>query len=615
MRNNQVGAKLDRHGRCTWRVWAPLAQTAKIVLFGPSESSESAITMTRDSLGYFEGQCDDVQSGQRYFVRLDDRVSLPDPASKWQPDGVHKPSAVWCPDHFQWTDHAWQGVALSELVVYEMHVGTFTAEGSFAAIIPRLAELRQLGVTAIELMPVGQFPGERGWGYDGTYWFAVQQSYGGPSELQRLVNACHACGMAVILDVVYNHFGPEGNYLSQFGPYFTDKYDTPWGSAVHFDGESSKPVRDFVLDNIRHWIRNFHFDGFRLDAIHAIHDESPVHILAETKEVALLEAKPFNRPIHIIAESNLNDVRLLDDAEKSGYGLDAQWSDDFHHCVHTLLTGERDGYYADFDQPAEQLVKSLNDVFVHDGCHSPYRGANHGAPVGVHTGEKFVISIQTHDQVGNRAIGDRFGTLLSPAQQRLAAGLMLIAPNVPMLFMGEEYGESRPFPFFCDFGDEGLREAVRKGRREEFSSFAWPNELPDPMAKQTFESAILSWDWPAGSTNAGLRNLYVELLQLRRTHPVGQNYKDRLAELITSNGNSVLRLARGGADNQIEHLVAYFNLSDKLVDVPSLDELSLNVLLNSDEERFGGSAVGDEPIKQLQPFAFIITSRRGSNET
>jgi maltooligosyltrehalose trehalohydrolase len=597
--SRHFGARLSADGRCAWRLWAPRATTAELVLYDASSRDAAVHPMTSEQDGFFSCSLPSPSVGQRYAFRLDGNAPRPDPASRWQPDGVHAPSALWRPDDFRWTDRDWPGIPLKELVIYELHVGTFTPQGTFAAIIPRLSALRDLGITAIELMPVGQFPGKRGWGYDGVFWFAVQQSYGGPGELQRLVDACHAHGLALILDVVYNHLGPEGNYLGEFGPFFTDRHQTPWGAAVNFDGPSSRAVRDFVLENVTQWIRDFHVDGLRLDAIHAIVDDSTPHILAEIKQVAAIEAERCGRPVHVIAESNLNDVRLLDPPETGGYGLDAQWSDDFHHCVHTLLTGERGGYYADFDDPPRQLVKSLNQFFVYDGCYSTYRKRPHGRPVGDHSGERFVVSIQTHDQVGNRACGDRFGTLLSAEQQRLAAGLLLLAPNLPLLFMGEEYGEGRPFPFFCEFSDEALREAVRKGRREEFKAFGWMGELPDPSAPETFASAILSWSWPDGSAQAGLRNLYRELLAWRRSHPALGDFAHRAAKLMTDNHASVLHLVRGDPRRPKDCLHAFFNLAREPVPLPAPAE---ELRLHSEEPRFGGTA----PRDVLSAYAFAV---------
>jgi maltooligosyltrehalose trehalohydrolase len=539
MTNNTTRFNSPRHGFQSvgeggvWNVWAPKAQRLDLVLFH-GRSDREVVRMEPVERSWYRCHRPVVPTGLRYAFQLDGNAPRPDPASRWQPDGVHAPSAIWRPNRETSSgetgappsgdSNAWIGLRQDQMVLYELHVGTFTREGTFDAVIPRLTELKDLGVTAIELMPVGQFPGARGWGYDGTYWFAPQSSYGGPAGLLRLVAACHRVGLGIFLDVIYNHLGPEGNYLHEFGPYFTERYSTPWGAAVNFDGEGCEGARTLVLDNVRHWLHEFGFDGLRLDAVHAIFDNSPAHILADIQRVATEEGTRLGRRIQVIAESDLNDTLILAPADGSpddrlGYGVDAQWCDDFHHTVHALVTGERNGYYADFDDPCRQLVKALDAVFVYDGQHSRVRGRPHGAPAKGCSGERFVVSIQTHDQVGNRARGERLASLTTPAQMRLAAGLLLFAPRLPMLFMGEEYGETNPFPFFCDFGDPALRAAVQRGREAEFAGFAWSGDVPDATAADTFESAILSWSWQNDLTRHGLRQLYRDLLALRRDHP------------------------------------------------------------------------------------------------
>ena len=486
-----------------------------------------------------------------------------------------------------------------------MHVGTFTPEGTFAAIIPRLDALRELGITAIELMPVGQFPGGRGWGYDGVYWFAVQNSYGGPHELQRLVDACHGRGIAVLLDVIYNHLGPEGNYLPEYGPYITDRHSTPWGGAINYDDANGHGVRRFVLENVRHWIHDFHLDGLRLDAVHAIHDTSSPDILAEIERVATDPSTCGGRVVHVIAESNLNDVRQLAPRDFGGIGLHAQWNDDFHHCVHALLTGERAGYYQDFSDPARQLTKSLNQVFVYDGCYSSYRDRKHGTPAVGYSGDRFVVSIQTHDQVGNRALGERLHALVESAEQRLAAGLLLLSPYIPLLFMGEEYGEIRPFPFFCDLGDPNLQEAVRRGRREEFAKFNWGEQIPDPCALATFESARLTWQWELKPHQVGLRKLYGELLRLRRVLPEFRDFAHRRATLETDDQRSLLVLSRGNPNRDGQIATAVFNLTPTECQPPVLPGNCL-VVLCSELLCFGGSLAECVPQQWMQPFEFRV---------
>lgn len=607
MKPSLLGATLEPNGICTWRTWAPRAHSVQLILCDAAGREQQSHEMLRDTGGRYWIQLADQVPGRRYGFRLDGGPVRPDPASRWQPQGVHSASALWCPNTFHWQDHSWSGGPLVDLVIYELHTGTFTPQGNFAAIIPRLRELRDLGITALELMPIAQFPGNHGWGYDGVHWFAVQESYGGPLELQRLVDACHSHGLGVILDVVYNHLGPEGNYLGEFGPIFTDRHHTPWGSAINFDGPDSLGVRDLVLDNVRLWIRDFHVDGLRLDAVHAIYDDSSHSILAEIKQVAVDEARRLGRSVHVIAESNLNDVKVLCREADGGYELDAQWSDDFHHAVHALLTGERDGYYVDFSDPPRQLAKAIENVFVFDGGFSSYRQRCHGRPVGGHGGERFIISIQTHDQVGNRAHGERFGELLTPAQLRLAAGLLLLTPNLPLLFMGEEYGETNRFAFFCDFGDPTLREAVTRGRQREFDGFAWARELPDPNSPATRDAAVLSWNWPAETWHAGLRSLYRELLALRRGHPALRDFRHRTARLWPGTGTPmILVLERGEHGSPQNQLAAVFNLLDRAVNVASIVAEAGEVLLCSDDRRFGGTGKFASGSFELPPFSFVL---------
>jgi maltooligosyltrehalose trehalohydrolase len=603
----RCGALGESNGRVTWRVWAPRAKQVDLVLFAEGGPNES-IPLAAGARGFFSCVRTGIVEGQRYAYRLDGGPQRPDPASRWQPDGVHHPSAVWFPGQFPWTDAGWGGVRRENLVIYELHVGTFTREGTFDAIVPRLAALRDLGITAIELMPVSQFPGDRGWGYDGVHPFAVQNSYGGPRGLQRLVDACHERGLGVILDVVYNHLGPEGNYAAEFGPYFSDHHHTPWGGAVNFDDRGSDPVRAFVLQNVRQWVRDFHLDGLRLDAIDAICDFGAVHILREIKTAAADEARRPGRPFHVIAESCLNDVRVLDDIEHGGYGLDAQWNDDFHHSVHALLTGEQHGYYADFGETGH-LVKALNQTFVNDGGYSRFRDRRHGAPIGDHSGDRFVVSIQNHDQIGNRAQGDRFGTLLSAAGQRLAAGLLLLAPHVPLLFMGEEYGETRPFPFFCSFSDQALIAAVRRGRREEFAQFNWQGEVPDPQSKRIFASAELSWSWPEGSRQAGLRRLYRDLLAARRTIPALGDFRHRTAGMTGTGDERLLRLRRGAENTGAPIVEIWFNLSDRPGRIPADSIAPARKLLVSESREYGGARDGSQEENVLLPFEFVILDR------
>ncbi|HEV3304778.1 MAG TPA: malto-oligosyltrehalose trehalohydrolase [Planctomycetaceae bacterium] len=592
-----------------WRVWAPRARQVDLLLAdrGSGEAAFRKIAMEPEARGHFVYREEHIAEGQRYSFSIDSGPARPDPASRWQPDGLHRPSAVIRLDRFDWSEGRWKGLSRSELVIYELHVGTFTPEGTFDSLIGRLVELRDLGVTAIELMPVSQFPGGRSWGYDLAHPFAVQNTYGGPRGLQRLVAASHRVGLAVILDVIYNHFGPEGTYLGDFGPYFTDRYNTPWGRAINYDDAGSDEVRAFVLDNVRMWIRDFHVDGLRVDAVHAVYDFGTRHILREIKEVADAEALRLGRPVHVIAESDLNDARLLNPPKCGGYGLDAQWSDDFHHAAHAFLTGERTNYYADFGRP-EQIVKAINHQFVYDGIYSPFRGRRHGGPAGDHSGDRFVVAIQNHDQIGNRPRGDRLGTILEPGQQRLAAGLLLLAPAIPLIFMGEEYDETRPFPYFCSFEDPQIADAARRGRRSEFAYQGNEDEVPDPQARETFESAKLSWSWK-GSRQAGLRNLYQTLLAMRRRwFPLSKSLGHR-ASLVKggSDGALLLRLDRTiSTEEGDSQLVAVFNIESRPQRLPKSEQIDGCLLLLSEDSQFGGARSDNDGQEMLLPFEFWV---------
>lgn len=531
--------------------------------------------------GYFRYIGRHAAAGLQYAYLLDGG-EFPDPASRRQPQGVHQPSAVFWPDEYEWHDRDWGGVALDDLVLYELHVGTFTPAGTLDAIIPRLEELRQLGVTALELMPIAAFPGRRNWGYDGVYPRSVQDSYGGPAALQRFVDAAHGQDLAVVLDVVFNHLGPEGNYLQRYGPYFTERYHTPWGAAFNFDGPDSDAVRQFVIETARGWIRDFHVDGLRLDAIHAIYDFGARHVLEELQAAVQAEAARQNRTVHIIAESNRNDPRWVTDSREGGHGLDAVWNDDFHHALHAYLTGERDGYYCAYGSAAD-VVKAFNQAHVYDGQYNPYRRRRHGVPAGNCDRRRFVVSVQTHDQVGNRANADRWASLVSPTEQRLACALLLVSPFTPLLFMGEEYGETRPFPYFCSFGDPELAAAVRRGRRRDalVRGFSQAHDLLDPNKEQTFDRAVLSWDWLASSQQSGLRQLYCDLLAARRSWP---GLRDRqTTEASLSADGQLLTIVRGS--NQPVLVLA--NLSQHCLPLPPAI-VERPWLLSTEAVRYGG---------------------------
>ncbi|MDQ4068615.1 MAG: malto-oligosyltrehalose trehalohydrolase, partial [Actinomycetota bacterium] len=444
----------------------------------------------------------------------------PDPRSPWQPEGVHGPSRLVDHSAFAWTDDGWDGgVPLAQAVVYELHVDTFSPDETYDGAIPYLDHLVDLGITHVELLPVVEYPGRWGWGYDGVDLYAPNSGDGGPDGLKRLIDACHGKGLGVIFDVVYNHLGPSGNYLGEYGPYFTQKYGTPWGEAVNLDGPDSDPVREFVIDNALMWLRDYHADGLRLDAVHAIVDTSALHILEElANRVDELESL-VRSPKFLIAESDLNDPRIVAGRQVGGYGMDAQWSDDFHHALHAVLTGERAGYYADFGSVA-QLAKALRQAFVYDGQHSPHRRRRHGrTPAGI-PATRFLGYLQNHDQIGNRAKGERSSMLVSEGLLRVAAAIVLLGPWVPMLFQGEEWAASTPFQYFTDHDDPELGRAVTEGRRREFASFGWdPSEVPDPQDPQTFRRSKLDWDEVRRPRHAGLLDWHKQLIALRRSTP------------------------------------------------------------------------------------------------
>lgn len=598
LRQRSCGTLEEGNGGIRWRVWAPRAERIELVLFGGAD--RRTYPMQREENGFFHAVLSDARERQRYAYRLNNGPERPDPCSLWQPDGVHNPSAVVRPRRFSWTDGDWKGMPREDLVFYELHVGTFTMEGTFEAIIPRLPALRELGVTALELMPVAQFPGPRNWGYDGVHLYAAQNSYGGPYGLQKLVDACHAAGLAIFLDVVYNHLGPEGNYLGEFGPYFTDRYRTSWGPALNFDGPGSDAVRDFILDNVRMWIGEFHFDGLRLDAVHAIFDSRPRHILHEIKQAA--DEAAAGRRVHIIAESLVNDVRMVRESERGGHGLDAEWNEDFHHALHSYLTGERHGKYSDFAE-VRSLARMMRQTFHLDGSvYSAYRGRHWGGPDEGLPGDRFVIGVQNHDHVGNRPRGDRLAALVDPAQQRLAASLMLLSPYLPLLFMGEEYGEDNPFPFFCSFHNRNLIENVRQGRRRDYG-FAANAVMLDPQAESTFAAAKLSWSWPEGSHHAGLRRLHADLLAARKHWPALRDFTYRTVRLVPDEqAPALLHLTRGREDE----LHVYCNLAGQAQALPNGASKDRVLLFSSEMASYHGRREPGASWEQLLPYECIV---------
>jgi maltooligosyltrehalose trehalohydrolase len=607
----RLGASFLGNGRCRFLVYAPLADRVEVRILSPRAQARS---LSRDERGYHQGVLEDVAPGDLYVYRLDGKKERPDPASRFQPMGVHGPSQVVDPGAFRWEIPDWSGLPLEAYILYELHVGAFTPEGTFDAVIPRLDTLKDLGVTAIELMPVAQFPGNRNWGYDGAYPFAAQNSYGGPVGLQKLVDACHLRGMAVTLDVVYNHLGPEGNYLADFGPYFTDRYRTPWGAAVNFDGPHSDEVRRFFLENALSWLSDFRMDALRIDAIHGIMDFSAYPFLAELADAVRGLASRENRKIHLIPESDLNDVRAISPREKGGIGLDAQWNDDFHHALHALLTGERDGYYRDFGS-LEDLAKAHSEGFVYSGQYSAYRKRRHGSSSRDVPAWRLVVFSQNHDQAGNRPGGERLSRLVSFEALKLAAGLVLLSPFLPLLFMGEEYGETAPFLYFISHSDAPLIEAVRKGRKEEFAALRWEGEPPDPQDEDTFLRSRLDHGLSGEGHHRVLREYYRELVRLRKGHPVLSRLSKEDMEVTACGKEKVLLVRRW---NGAAQTAAACHFGDSTVNVRlSLPSGIWENLLDSSEKRWGGSGSAipekldprEEISLSLNPGAFVLLSK------
>jgi maltooligosyltrehalose trehalohydrolase len=549
-----IGARCLAGNRGSFMVWAKNASAVDLRLLG---ASERIIPLKNVDDGYFHAEVENVRPGALYFYQLNHAIERPDPASRFQPEGVHGPSQV-VDRSFAWSDEHWFGLPLHKYLIYELHVGAYTEEGTFDAIIPHLAELIDLGVTAIELMPVSQFPGERNWGYDGAYPFAVQNSYGGPIGLKRLVDACHQQGLAVILDVVYNHLGPEGNYLADFGPYFTTRYKTPWGLALNLDGAGSDHVRRFLLDNAQYWITEFHIDALRLDAADQILDHSPTHFLAELSMEIHELRKELNRQVFLFPESAANDVRYIKSRELGGYNLDAQWNDEFHHALRALLTDERTGYYRDYGE-FRQLVKAYTEGYVYSGQYSKYRERRHGSSTRDIPAERFVVFSQNHDQVGNRLMGRRLTELVSFEKLKLAAGSVLLSPFIPLLFMGEEYGEEARFQYFISHSDPDLIAAVRKGRREEFAAFEWKIEPPDVQEEATFRRAKLNHQLRQEGRHRILREFYRELIGLRKALAPLARLSKAHCEVSAYDKQRVM-LMRRWKDDQSD--LIFYNFSD-----------------------------------------------------
>lgn len=602
----RIGSNYLGRGKCEFNLWAPLAEEVKLKIVFPQER---IISMRKIEKGYWKVLSTEVFPGTKYFYQLRGSCDRPDPASHFQPEGVHGPSGVWDHSSFKWEDYGWQGVSTEGMIIYELHIGTFTPQGDFDAAIGRFDQLRDSGVNTLEIMPVAQFPGERNWGYDGVYPFAVQNSYGGPEGLKRFVNAAHKKGFSLILDVVYNHLGPEGNYLAEFGYYFTDKYKTPWGKAINYDGEDSAQVRNFFLYNSLYWFDYYHIDALRLDAVHGIYDMSEKHILKELAENAEDFSNKKGRKFYLIAESDLNDLAVIRQRDSGGYGIDAQWCDDFHHSLHTLLTGEITGYYADFGR-IENMLNSFKEGFVYSGQYSVYRGQNYGASSLDYPARQFVVFTQNHDQVGNRMFGERLSVLIPFEGLKLAAGTMLVSAYIPLIFMGEEYAEDSPFFYFASHSDQNLIEAVRKGRRDEFKSFLWRGEPPDPQEEDTFLKSRLQWEKREEGKHKVMLEFYKQLIAYRGNIPALKNLDKRNLEADFIKDKKIIFLHRWYSDSKI---FCMMNFSAKEVSfrLDSFEKKGRKIFDSSESKWMGPGSLASEEIDNrrdfmLNPFNFVL---------
>ena len=573
----KIGASFRDH-KTEFVIWAPLRDRVELVLTAPEESIH---VLEKDNKGYWRTALA-VTPGARYGYRVDGKLeTLPDPASYSQPDGVHAPSMVVDIRDFTWDDADWKGLPLSNKIIYELHTGTFSPTHDFDGIIRRLDYLRDLGINSIELMPLAQCPGDRNWGYDGVYPFAIQHSYGGIAGFQRLVNAAHTMGIAIIVDVVYNHLGPEGNYLARYAPYFTDHYRTPWGDALNFDRPWSDGTRNFFLQNAAFWLEDLHVDALRLDAVHAIVDQSAIPFIQQLKELAAEIGQRTGSKKELIAETDLNDPRYINPPVKGGYGLDGQWIDEFHHSLRSLLTGDTSGYYSDFGG-ITHLEKAFRHTYVYSGGWSEHRHRHFGGQADNNPYDQFVVFAQNHDQIGNRPRGNRLGDVLTFEQQKLAAATVLLSPYTPLLFMGEEYGEQRPFQFFVSFSDPALIAAVREGRAREFSQFADGSPLPDPQSETTFDDSVLSWQFR--EPGATLLRFYKALTRFRQSRPALQG-RTRDTMVVHPATGQTLPIERKILN---DHVFIWLHFGDQPVSLQNITWNHLHKVFDSADIQWGG---------------------------
>jgi maltooligosyltrehalose trehalohydrolase len=602
----KVGSNYLGNGCCEFTVWAPAHEEVALQIVSPAHR---LLPMQKDELGYFKILAEDIEPGTLYFYKLSGKEDRPDPASHSQPKDVHGPSEVVDHSKMTWTDAGWSGIPLEEMIIYELHVGTFTPQGTFEAIIPRLQELYQFGVNAIELMPIGQFPGNRNWGYDGVFPYAPQHSYGGFEGLKKLVDAAHQQGISIILDVIYNHFGPEGNCTSDYGQYFTASYKTAWGNAINFDNAYSYGVRNYFLENALYWFENFHIDGLRLDASDHIYDIGVKHFLQELAENVDALSKKQGRKLYLTAENDLSDPKVIRSIESGGYGIDAQWNDSFHHCLHTLLTGEQAGYYQDYGT-CQQMAKAFKEGFVYSGQYSPFRKKFHGSDSSDIPGHQFVVFTQNHDQVGNRMLGERLSHLVSFEALKLAAGVLLLSPNIPLIFMGEEYAEDAPFLYFVSHTDPDLVTVVREGRKKDFADFQRKGDFIDPFSVDTFYKCQLNWEKRQEGKYKVMLELYQHLIQLRRTMPALKKLDKQNLEASFLEEDKLIFLHRWHQNNQIFCLM---NFNDRDVNFKATPPSSnWRKILDSSEPKWMGlgstlpDQVMQEQVLTIRPQSFAL---------
>ena len=601
LRKYQHGLHFNNEGHAEIVVWAPLAEKIELALQG----SGKRLPLAKEELGYWKAGSSEIKPGDLYKIVIDGEKELPDAASLAQPEGIHGPSMAVDLKRARWSDENWRNHPLDDYILYELHTGTFTEEGTFAGLEQKLDYLKDLGVNAIEIMPVAQFAGDRNWGYDGAAPFAVQNSYGGAEALQHLVDVCHQKGIAVVLDVVYNHLGPEGNYLPDYGPYFTSKYNTPWGNAINFDDEYCYGVRQYFIQNALMWFRDFHIDALRLDAVHAIKDFSPAHILREIKLEVNKLMEQTGRKHYLIVELDLNDTRFINPLEEQGYGMDAQWIDEFHHALRISAGEEKTGYYSDFQGVAD-LAKSYRDAYVFDGQYSEHRKKFFGIKAENNPGHQFIVFSQNHDQVGNRMLGERLNELVSFEMKKVAAGAVLISPYLPMLFMGEEWIERRPFLYFVSHTDEQLAESVREGRKQEFADFHADGEAPDPVSEETFDESKVQWRLLNKEPHKTILNYYKTLISLRKQHPVLKRPDRKLSDVECQEDQQLIFLHRWSEDQHV-YCLMNFSKQQQEVKLPDLKE-EWKKLVYSAEARWKGNATLPETFASGQSISLAPES-------